>query len=185
MEQLFSKAALNESKVSILKNGMGFALQALATGVALTNMTFIRSALLVIISFVTFDLLLGQRVRGDMFSSDIYIQRLLNGLFKVGFMLVMSRAIASGVDSLQDPAWQRSSLYTLVGFAVYDFGVSRVADNALAGADVRTGTALYTAARFSVMNIVARHLSGGDFDQDWMVSTGAFIAGLSLYDLVA
>ena len=102
----------------------------------------------------------------------------LKDLAKVGTMLVVSRLFAG--ENLQGQAWQRASLFTLLGFTAYNlltqyflnteqFGTYK----AIADDWLKVGTML----------VVSRLLSGQPLDQAWQRATLYTLLGFTAYQL--
>jgi len=85
-------------------------------------------------------------------------------------------------ESLMDRQWQMSTLFTLLGFSVYQLSTRNIIDTDYAGS--------YKAIaddwlKFGTMFIVSRLLSGQSlFDMTWVMSTLATLIGFSVYHLV-
>lgn len=111
---------------------------------------------------------------------QVNFQDIMNDLLKVGTMLVVSRVLSGG--SLQDPAWQRSSLFTLLGFTAYHILTKNFIDTERFGeyksiADdwLKVGT----------MMVVSRLLSGGSLtDRAWQMSSLFTLLGFTAYNLL-
>lgn len=100
---------------------------------------------------------------------------------KVGTMMVVSRLLAGG--DLMDRNWQMASLFTLLGFTVYNLTLAKV----VKGDDLTDCEALAVtvddALKFGTMFVVSRLLAGDSLtDQAWIMASLATIAGFAVYN---
>ena len=103
-----------------------------------------------------------------------------NDVIKVSAMFIVT-AVLSG-KSLTDKAWQTELMNTLIGFAAFELVIARFFDPSMFG---KTYTkAVADIAKVGTMLVVTRVLSGGSLqDQAWMMSSGATLAGFTVYNL--
>lgn len=106
-------------------------------------------------------------------------KKVTNDVLKVGTFFVVTQLLAN--KSLADKAWQTEALNTLIGFAVYELVVARFVDPKMFG---DFAPAVNDVAKFGTMLVVVRYLSGQPFDQRWMMSSGAMLAGFVVYNLI-
>lgn len=108
-------------------------------------------------------------------------QPILNDWMKVGTMMVVSR-ILSG-EGLQDPAWQRASLYTLLGFTAYHLFTNKFISTD--GLDPMYKPIADDWLKVGTMLIVSRLLSGGSlYDRAWQMSSLYTLLGFTAYNLL-
>ncbi len=109
------------------------------------------------------------------------IMRAKGTTLKFATMFVVSQLLSGG--SLNDEKWMRSSLLTIVGFAVFDMLVTDLVDtSSLQGP---TLNAVNTCLKVGTMMIVSRLLAGGDLtDPQWLKQSGATLAGFTAWHLV-
>lgn len=95
-------------------------------------------------------------------------------------MLTVSRWLSGG--SLLDGAWQKTSLFTLLGFTAYQLSTK----NFVPGGMSETATsATSDILKFGTMFIVSQLLSGGSLtDTAWIYSTFATLVGFTVYHLL-
>jgi len=111
---------------------------------------------------------------------QVNLQDIKNDWFKVGTMLVVSRVLSGG--SLQDQAWQRSSLNTLLGFTAYHVLTKNLVDTARFGEFKPIAD---TWLKVGTMLVVSRLLSGGNLaDRTWQMSSLFTLLGFTAYHLL-
>jgi len=94
-----------------------------------------------------------------------------------GTMMVVSRLLSG--ESLMDAAWQRASLFTLLGFSAYQLVTARF----ISGGATATGATINDAAKFGTMFLVSRLLAGGDLmDRQWQMASLFTILGFATYN---
>lgn len=102
---------------------------------------------------------------------------------KFGTMFIVSRALAE--QSLVDMAWVKSSVLTIVGFAVFDILVANLVnfDNVNLKDELRE--VVETGLKVATMMIVSRFLSGESLqDQEWIKESLYTILGFNTFTLV-
>ena len=107
-------------------------------------------------------------------------QNIRNDVIKVSSMFIVT-AVLSGTP-LTDKKWQTELINTLLGFAAYEMIVARFFNPKQFG---QYEAAAADIAKVSTMLAVTRFLSGGSFsDQTWIMSSGATLAGFTVYNLI-
>lgn len=175
---------LNAVKVDWHKVGMALVVARLLTTqslAALGDKDWYMSSLLTLLGFTAYNLVTARLVDSGKFA-DGRLKAALDDVLKVGTMLVVSRLLAGG--SLNDAAWQKASALTLVGFVAYDLGSFRVTDVVAANCANNVKAAVEDTVKFGTMYAVSRYLSGQEFTREYLMESGAFIAGLVSYDLL-
>ena len=100
-----------------------------------------------------------------------------------GTMFIVSRALAE--QSLLDMEWVKSSVLTIIGFAVFDIVVANAVnlDNANLKDELKEMVEMWM--KFGTMMIVSRYLSGGSLqDQSWIKESIYTLLGFNTFTLV-
>uniref|UniRef100_A0A6C0J715 Uncharacterized protein n=1 Tax=viral metagenome TaxID=1070528 RepID=A0A6C0J715_9ZZZZ len=99
---------------------------------------------------------------------------------KFGTMFIMAQWLSGG--SLMDRSWMLSSLFTLIGFAVYHLTVRNFIKPELTG---KKQAIANDWLKVGTMLIVARLLSGGSLiDSGWFRSSMAVLVGFTVYNII-
>lgn len=112
---------------------------------------------------------------------EVTINNVKNTWLKVGVMLIVSRMIER--KSLNEQAWMKSSLLTLLGFAAYHIFTSKFIDVGLIDT-ARFRPLLDDWLTIGTMLIVSRLLSGEPLDSAWINSSLYTLVGFSAYDVI-
>lgn len=108
-----------------------------------------------------------------------HMQDILKDWAKVGTMLVVSHLMSGG--NIQDPNWQRGSLFTLLGFTAYNVATRNLVDTNNFG---QYKPIADDWAKVGTMLLVSRLLSGQPLSQEWMKSSLFTLLGFTAYNLV-
>jgi len=101
-------------------------------------------------------------------------------VIKFGTMYTVSHLITGG--ALSDAIWQRSTLFSLLGFAIYHLSTRNFIYTG--EEDTTTKRTLDTTNKFGTMLLVARLLSGNSImDTTWIFTTLATLFGFAVYDI--
>jgi len=112
--------------------------------------------------------------------SQINFQDIVIEWLKMGPMLIVSR-IFSG-ESLQDQAWQRSALYTLLGFTTYYITTKNFIGTEQFGEYKPIADTWF---KFGTMMIVSHLLAGGSLtDRNWQMGSLYTLLGFTAYNLL-
>lgn len=104
----------------------------------------------------------------------------INDVIKVGSMSVVSQIL--GGKSLGDRAWQMSTVFTLVGFAVYELFVSHWVKKYEWGNNKELVQDL---SKVGTMLVVSRLLNGDSvMDGSWLWNSAYVLVGFAVYNLV-
>lgn len=102
---------------------------------------------------------------------------------KFGTMFIVSRALAE--QSLVDMAWVKSSVLTIVGFAVFDILVANLVNLDNVNLQDELKEMVETWLKVATMMIVSRYLSGGSLqDPNWVKESLYTILGFNTFTLV-
>ena len=88
------------------------------------NQEWLRSSLYTLLGFTAYNLFTKNLISGEKVSDTPGIQTTVNDIVKFSTMFIVSQLLSGG--SLVDPAWQKASLGTLLGFAVYNLLVKGI-----------------------------------------------------------
>ena len=99
---------------------------------------------------------------------------------KFGTMLVVSHLYVGG--NLQDQAWMMATLYTLLGFTVYQLVTRDLVPTQVFG--LGGGALGSDTVKFGTMLIVSRLLSGQELDGVWATTVVVTLVGFALYHLL-
>lgn len=106
-----------------LKVGTMMVVSRLLSGQPL-DQAWLRGSLFTLIGFTLYNLLTKNFIKGEDIAQGPGVQAAIDDIAKVGTMLVSSQLLSGG--NLTDPAWQKASLGTLLGFTVYDLLVKGI-----------------------------------------------------------
>jgi len=95
-------------------------------GGSLLDKKWFYSCIATLIGFTVYDIVIAKYVKGNELTYNPKLQTVIDTTAKVGTMLTVSKALSC--ESLMDPKWVMGSIGTLVGFAVYDLGLSHFMD---------------------------------------------------------
>lgn len=102
-----------------IKVGTMMIVSQLLSGGSLADRNWQMGSLYTLLGFTAYELLTSKFIQGDQLSQNPAVVSSINDWANVGTMLVVSHLLGGG--NLQDQAWQRSSLGTLLGFTAYNF----------------------------------------------------------------
>ena len=102
-------------------------------------------------------------------------------IVKNGTMLIVARLLSG--SSLNNNMWEISTLYILIGFAVYHIAIKRIVPNHLIHNSALKNAAR-TIFRLGTMFIVAKILSREKMSKEWIKSVLYVIVGYVVFDLV-
>ena len=163
--------------VDWVKFGTMFAVSRLMAGGALDDQKWMMTCLYTLLGFTAYHIVIKKMVPVNV-DNDV-VRRVVNTWMKVGTMLVVSRLL-SGKELSQD--WMMQSVYTILGFNAYDALVQDMVPT-----DIVENEGLRNAINDGVvvatMSTVSRLLSGGKFDNEWVMSALYTWAGFAAYDL--
>lgn len=182
LNKLMPSQTFESIKVDWIKVGLAFVVSRLLTGESLTDKSWAMSSLLVLLGFTAYNLLTARVVDSAKLASG-QTKAALDDVLKVGTMLVVSRLLAG--KPLNDQLWMRESAFVLAGFVAFDLVTHRLSDTVSShlSLDNNKSTAVADTVKFSTMYAISRYLSGQEFNREWALESGGFIAGLVAYDL--
>jgi hypothetical protein len=109
-----------------------------------------------------------------------YAKDIITDWAKVGTMLLVSRWLTG--DSLMDTAWQKTSLYMLLGFTAYHLSTRNFVD--VKKYSRVTRSVINDTLYFGTMLFVAQVLAGGSvIDPVWIAASLATLFGLVVYNV--
>jgi len=91
------------------------------------NEAWFRGSLFTLLGFTAYNLFTANLVDSATISDAPGVQAAIDDWAKVGTMLIVSRLLAGG--DLNDPAWTRASLGTLLGFTTYNLLIKGLLKN--------------------------------------------------------
>lgn len=106
-----------------LKVGTMLLVSRLLSGQSLDE-NWMRSSLFTLLGFTAYHLVTKHLVKGENLVAHEGIGNTINDVAKFGTMFIVAQLLQGG--SLQNPGWQRNSLGTLAGFAVFNLVVSQL-----------------------------------------------------------
>jgi len=171
------------AKSDVLKTASALITQRVFEGRPLDDRVWVVSTALTIIGFVAYHIMIASWFRSEShFSGSAKVA--VDDAARFGTMFVVSQ-IMSG-NSLSDPNWIRDSGLFIASIVLYDLLFHNVVSGKLgeiqldSGVKGALGDAIKIASVFSINNFA----KGGEFDNTWMMSTGGFITGLAIYNIV-
>lgn len=103
----------------IVKVGTMMAVSRLLAGGDLTDQNWMMASGYTLAGFAAYNLVTSKFIQGSQIAPDCKgIALTIDDAAKFGTMFVVSQLLSGG--SLQDPEWQMSSLYTMLGFAAFN-----------------------------------------------------------------
>ncbi len=135
------------------------------------------SALLVIVGFATYWLIVRKVIREEQFvSGDLRVA--LNTILYFGTMLVVSRLLARRPLNQE---WMKSALYMILGFISYDVVVRKFVKPAI---DTKAGRVINDTLRWTVMFALATWLADRHYDRFFYKELFSVLIGLGLFNAV-
>lgn len=137
------------------------------------------STLLTLLGFTAYQVFTSNVIDSGRVAHGTF-KNALDDVLKFGTMLIVSHLLSGG--SIYDPEWQKETATILAGFVAYDLVTYRVAD--AVGLQGNVNVALNDVVKYGTMFVGSRLLMGKPLDREWAISSGAFVAGLVVWDLV-
>jgi hypothetical protein len=179
MDSLFSTNTLHNVKVDSLKFGSALLVAQLLSMKPLTDNQWIKSSILTLVGFAVYQIIVRRFVEPTSFS-NMTVRLLMDDILKWGTAFILIR-LGTG-QSLNDETWIRECSYFLLGLATFDIATIHAVD--MVGGSLLMKVALADVIKYGTAFTVSQWLKGGEFDREWMVSSGGFILGLLGYDLI-
>lgn len=149
------------------------------TGESLTDRDWQMSSLYTLVGFTSYHL-----------STRNFIDTELAGEYKnaadtwtkVGTMMIVSRLLSGG--NPLDATWLKASLFTLIGFTVYDIIISKFVKGSALSNNPKIAAAINDWANVGTMLLVSRLLSCESLvDPKWAMGSIATLVGFTAFDL--
>lgn len=179
MEQLFTP----EVKMDTFKFGSAeIGKRAVPLGLnSLMDVAWMKSTVLILLGFAVYQLAVRRVISTDFASGSLKLA--LDDILKFGTMLVFKQlAENKSFASLNDAQWKSDSAFVLLGFVTYDFVTRHVYDTSSLSGPVKAS--VDDAIKFGTMFVVSQFLSGKPFDNNFLMTSGGFIAGLVAYNFL-
>lgn len=177
------------AKTDILKISSALLTQRLFKGKSITDNIWITSSILTIIGFVSYQLLINSWFKTGKFVSGS-AKLALDDILKFMTMFIVSRILSSGAgkDSetpeLDFNNWIKDVSMYISMLVLYDILVQEhVTSSMNKKFNSQTVLAINDALKFTSTLAFTNFVSGGEFNQEWYVSTFGFVGGLVIYDL--
>jgi len=178
LNNMLSADTIRNAQNDVYKFGVAYVVAQLLSMKQLDK-EWAMSTLLTLVGFVAYHVLTAKLVDSGKLASGS-LKNALDDVLKFGTMLVASRLLAGG--SVTDMAWLKETAYYLAGFVAYNLATSKLYDTAQLSRGV--GAAVDDALKFGTAFATLRLLNGQPMDREWLMSSGAFIAGLAVWNLV-
>jgi Fe-S cluster biosynthesis and repair protein YggX len=160
-----------------LQFGTMFVVSQILSQKSLCDINWVKSSLHTLIGFTVYNVLTKKVIPNNM--TDNVMKSVFDDWVKVGTMLVVSRLLSQ--QSLTDPAWIRSSLYTLLGFTAYTVAIPKIIPNTATTQPMKGF--IDDMLKVGTMLGVSRKLSGLPFDSQWTKESLFTLAGFGTYAL--
>lgn len=112
----------------------------------------------------------------EILLESLFDKELHTNILRFGTMLSFAKSF-----STNDKKWQRASIFTLVGFAVYHIFTKRFLRPTI---PEEYKAAVNGALKVGTMLLVSNSLQGGNFDLDFATDSAFTLSGFAAYDLV-
>ncbi|MBA43062.1 MAG: hypothetical protein CMF62_03520 [Magnetococcales bacterium] len=136
-----------------------------------------QSSVATLLGFTAYHLLVKDNV--DTSRAGQY-KAVADDWLKVGTMLIVSRLLTGG--SLDDPQWVMTSLYTLIGFTVYNLLTKQLYDTG--NLDPETKQIADDFLKVGTMLTTSHLLSGGTINKGFARSTANTLTGFAAGELI-
>lgn len=168
-------------KADWMKVGTMLVVSRLLSGQSIQDRAWQLQSLYTLLGFTVYHLVVAPFI--DTSSLGEY-KGVADVVLKVGTMLIVSRLLAGASLTTRD--WQMESLYTLVGFSVYELLVSKFLQGSNYSDNPAVKQSINDALNFATMFLVSRLLAGGNLrDQAWLRSSAETILGFVAYDVAS
>lgn len=169
------------AKTDVLKTASALITQRIFEGKPINDRVWIVTTALTIIGFVSYHLLIASWFRSeDHFKGSAKVS--VDDVARFSTMFIVSQLMSGG--SLSDPQWVRDSGSFIASLVMYDLLFHNLVSQRLSNLDVTARTAIADVLKFGTVFTVNNFAKGGAFDNTWMMSTGGFITGLVIYDVL-
>lgn len=168
------------SKTSILWNASALISQRLFERKPLDDKIWIVSTALTIIGFVAYQILIASWL--DTSKYLVGSTRVaLDDTLKFSTMFFISRLLSG--QSLSDPEWIKTSGLFVGSLVTYDLLAHNIVAEKTATMDPAMATTITDVLKFGSTFAVHNFLTGGEFNNEWTMSTVGFLVGVIIYDM--
>lgn len=156
--------------------------QALLTSVdsqaSLQDKQWIQSSILTLIGFTAYRILTKKCINTDKQSNPV-VKAVWDDWLQVGTMLTVSTMLSGGN---LDMNWLRTSMYTLMGFTMYQVVTKHTIPNI--GKTDTSKAVVNDWIKVGTMLVVSQVLSGSALDKKWVQSSLFTLLGFTAYQVV-
>jgi hypothetical protein len=167
--------------------------QRLFEGKPLNTNLWVVATVLSIIGFVAYQLLLNSWLDTSKLASGS-AKVAIDDILKFSTMFVVGRILTSGLASgftgveagtaMNNEEWIKDSGLFIASLVTYDLLLSDLVANKTVNLDRNVNLAVNDGIKMSIVLSCYNFAKGGSFDKQFLVSSGGFITGLVVYDLL-
>jgi len=172
------------AKMDVFKNASALIFQKLFQSgyQGLDERVWVVSTALTIIGFVSYQLLIA-----SWFDTSKFVQGsakvALDDILKFSTMFIV-RQLLSG-QSLSDPEFVREMGLFVGSLVAYDLVLHNIVHKQTERlSDATLALTVRDVTKFGLVFTMINFAKGGEFDKQWMLSTGGFVTGLAVYDVI-
>jgi len=147
----------------------------------LNEQVWIVSTALTILGFVSYQLLINSWFDTSKLAEGSSKQA-IDDILKFSTMYFITRLLSG--QSLSDPEWIKDTGLFVGSIVLYDVALHDVVNNRTANLDKNVGIVLRNLAKWGGVLSAHNFAKGGEFDNEWMMTTAGFVTGLCVYDVV-
>lgn len=178
------------SRTDVLKMSSAFITQRLFQGKPLDEKLWVVSSALVIIGFITYQLLIASWLDTSKIASGS-AKVAIDDILKFSTMFVVSRVLAGDVsynlegDKVVSQAdWVKDSGLFIASLVTYDLLLNDLVIDKTSHLEKSQQLAISDVFKFTFVFSAHNFLKGGEFDKEWMLTTSGFVTGFVIYDIV-
>ncbi|ATZ80291.1 hypothetical protein BMW23_0233 [Bodo saltans virus] len=170
-----------DAKTDVFKFATGYVSQRLFERQPIDDRVWIVATALTLIGFVTYQLLINSWFDTSKFvtgSAKMAVDDALK--FLTMFMVVQ---LISG-KSLSDPQWITDTGLFIASIVAYDVTLGNFVNTKLQSLDSTVSLAINDVLKWGSVFAANNFAKGGSFDKQWLMSTGGFLTGFVVYDVL-
>jgi hypothetical protein len=146
----------------------------------LNDPKWVMSSLFTLLGFTAYHVF-TKRIVDTSWQENTVVRAVFDDWLKVGTMLIVVQLLSQG--SITNLNWVRSSMYTLIGFTLYQVLTGPLIPNI--GGSAMTKNIMADWLKFGTMLISSQFLANKQFDSIWAQGSLFTLLGFTVYDVIS